>query len=117
MPSTLLHVFAVGYMADGDEGRNSRVGLGSKPQGGMASAPVANIRMSANRSLASPSEKTRYVPYMPIVYQIYIILKRQTHCTISYSMHDVGGLKCVVDHRTILNNRLFTDAWCWRQWH
>ena len=55
--STLLHVLAVGYMADGDEGRNSRLGLGSKPQGGMASAPVANIRMSANRSLASPSEK------------------------------------------------------------
>ena len=62
MRSTLLHVFAVGYMADGDEGRNSRVGLGSKPQGGMASAPVANIRMSANRSLASPSEKNTICP-------------------------------------------------------
>ena len=57
--NTLLHVLAVGYMADGDDDRNSRLGLGSKPHGCMASAPVANIRMSANRSLASPSEKTR----------------------------------------------------------
>ena len=55
----LLHMLALGYMAAGDDDRNSSLGLGSKPYGGMASAPVANIRMSANRSLASPSEKTR----------------------------------------------------------
>ena len=76
---------------------------------------IANIRISANRSLASPSEKNTICPIHAYsrLYQIYIILERQTHCIISYSIHDVGGLRMWCRSANyILTNRLFTDAWC-----
>ena len=94
--NTLLHVLAVRYMADGDEGRNFRVGLGSKPQGGMASAPVANIRMSANRSMASPSEKHDrcHIHAYVHIYTVYIYIHIYSIYIYITSLAGLGETEC-----------------------
>ena len=55
--NTFLHVLAVGYMAVGNDDRNSRLVLGSTSQRGMASVSVASIKVSVNQSLVAASEK------------------------------------------------------------